>query len=258
MEIPMSNLSETGHAKVVANFEALILSCESFGAAYNPSRPDLKLEGLRASLVSAQAGLQGYHEAQSASKHAIAAREEAFEPFSRLMTRVQSALRASSSSAHLDDRAKSVVRTLQGRRAAPRKAVAAPATNAVPAGTTDSVSVAGREVSASRMGYDTRLSNFDQLIQILSTTPEYTPNEAELRLDSLKAHHQDLATKNSAVLATDAALSHARSTRDNSLYGDTTGLADLATDAKAYVRSLYGSSSPEFQRVSGIVIRNRV
>ena len=43
-----SSVSETGHAKNVANFQDLISFCEGHGAIYNPSKESLKIPQLKA------------------------------------------------------------------------------------------------------------------------------------------------------------------------------------------------------------------
>lgn len=42
------SVSETGHAKNVANFQDLISFCEGHGATYNPSKESLKVAQLKA------------------------------------------------------------------------------------------------------------------------------------------------------------------------------------------------------------------
>ena len=42
----MATISETGHAKNVANFETMITNCRGFGEAYNPSSNDIKIASM--------------------------------------------------------------------------------------------------------------------------------------------------------------------------------------------------------------------
>ena len=55
--------------------------------------------------------------AQSAYSLAVDARETAFEPLSKLITRVNNALKASESSTQTDESAQTIIRKLQGKRA---------------------------------------------------------------------------------------------------------------------------------------------
>ena len=50
----MSNVSETGHAKNVANFEKLVVNVSGLGAAYNPSRGSIQLSALNDLLGNAK------------------------------------------------------------------------------------------------------------------------------------------------------------------------------------------------------------
>jgi len=43
-----------------------------------------------------------------------------------------------------------------------------------------------------------------------------------------------------------------RNQRDIVLYADKTGLVDIASDVKLYVKSAYGATSPLFRSVSGL------
>ena len=107
------------------------------------------------------------------------------------------------------------------------------------------------------MSYDNRLDNFDKLIKLLSSVEQYAPNEADLKVASLTALYTDLMTKNYAVISATTPLSNARILRDDLLYKDGTGLVDIASDVKAYIKSVYGASSPQFKQVSKLGFKKR-
>jgi hypothetical protein len=100
------------------------------------------------------------------------------------------------------------------------------------------------------MSFDNRISNFDKLIQLLAAQPGYTPNEADLAVAGLTTLHTSMVTVNTAVVDSYTALSNARIARDKQLYRPGTGLVDVALDAKSYIKSLFGASSPEYHQVS--------
>jgi len=100
------------------------------------------------------------------------------------------------------------------------------------------------------MSYDNRLDNFDKLIQLLSSIPLYTPNEAELKVASLKNLYTDLKTKNTAVINAITPLSNARISRNETLYKADIGLVDTALDVKTYIKSLFGATSPQYKQIS--------
>jgi len=51
----MSSISETGHAKNVANYEKLIADVTALGVTFNPSKANLKLTALNTQLTAAKA-----------------------------------------------------------------------------------------------------------------------------------------------------------------------------------------------------------
>ena len=52
-------------------------------------------------------------------------------------------------------------------------------------------------------------------------------------------------------------ISNARITRNDILYKEKTGIVDIALDVRAYVKSIYGATSPQYKQVSKLSFRNR-
>jgi hypothetical protein len=241
----MASISETGHAKNVANYEKLIADITSLGAAYNPSKANLKLAALNIQLTTAKAAITAVNSAEPAYKNAVSARDVAFAPFSKLITRVNNALKASDTTVQVDDSAMTLVRKLQGRRATPKK--------------TDEQKQAavasGKEVveiSSSQMSFDSRLDNFDKLIKLLTSVTAYAPNEADLKVAALTTLYTDLKTKNTAVTTAEKPLTNARIARNDVLYKANTGVVDITVDIKSYIKSIYGATSPQYKAISGL------
>ena len=115
------SFSETGHAKNIANFETIVTFATSYGTAYNPVRPALKLPALQAQLAAAKASLSAVNAAVPAYSNAIAARKVAFSPLSKLITRVMNAVKASDTTVNVDENARTIARKIQGIRATPKK-----------------------------------------------------------------------------------------------------------------------------------------
>ena len=186
----MTNTSETGHAKNVTNLESLITSIIALETSYNPSRDSIKLTSLQTLLTASTESLNAVNIAQAAYSNAVAARKVAFEPFSKLITRVMNSLKASGASTQVVQSARTIVRKLQGRRASAK----------ITEEEKKALEAEGKEVnqiSASQMSFDNRIENFDRLIMLLSSIPLYNPNEAELKVETLKALHNQLKEKNS-------------------------------------------------------------
>ncbi len=93
--------SETGHAKNVALFQDLISFCTGYGASYNPNKSSIQLSSLNTLHSGAKDSLEVLKTAHTPWINAVSARELAFEPLSRLITRVINALDASDVPKHI-------------------------------------------------------------------------------------------------------------------------------------------------------------
>jgi hypothetical protein len=241
----MASTSETGHAKNVANFEDLISYCVGYGAKYNPSKASIKLEGLQEIHNKAKAAIASVNATLPAYSQAVGSREAAFEPLSRLVTRITNAFAASDATAQSIDNAKSIARKLQGRRAGTKTETTTATEGTTTADTPKSISV-------SQMSYDSRIENLDKMIQILQAERAYAPNETELQVTTLQELHTDLRNKNTAVINATMPVSNARINRNETLYDTPNSLTTVATDVKLYVKSVFGATSPQYKQISGI------
>ena len=241
----MASTSETGHAKNVANFEKLVTDVTGLGATYNPSKANLKLAALNIQLTTAKAAIAAVNSAEPAYKNAVSARDASFSPLSKLVTRINNAIKASDTTQQVDDSAMTLVRKLQGRRATAKlteeekKAAAEKGKEVV-------------EISSSQMSFDSRLDNFDKLIKLLTSVTAYAPNEADLKVTALTTVYNDLKAKNTAVTTAETPLTNARIARNDALYKSLTGMVDISVDVKSYIKSIYGATSPQYKAVSGL------
>jgi hypothetical protein len=245
----MANTNKTGHAKNVANFENLITNVSGYGRAYNPSKESIKLSALNTLLASAKAVIGEVNTAESAYKNAVSAREVAFTPLSKFITRVINSLKSSDSSSQIDEKAMSLVRKLQGRRATPK----------LSDDEKKATEAEGKEVnqiSSSQMSYDSRLDNFDKLIKLLASEAGYSPNEADITIEALTSLYNDLSSKNTAVINATVPLNNARISRDQFLYTPITGVVDISVDVKMYIKSVFGATSPQYKAISGLKFTN--
>ena len=241
----MASTSETGHAKNVANFDELISFVTGYRETYNPSKATIKLDALKALSDHAKNSINAVSSMEPAYKSAVAAREVVFIPLSKLTTRIMNSIKATDTTVQVDENARTLVRKIQGVRATAKK-------------TEDekkALAEKGKEVveiSTSQMSYDSRLDNFFKLIQLLSSVPEYNPNETELKIEHLNTILDDLKAKNAAVVESYIPLSNARIRRNDLLYKENTGLYDVALDVKNYIKSVFGATSPQYKQVSKI------
>lgn len=235
----MRSTSETGHAKNVANFDELISYALGYGADYNPSKEAIQIPGLQILLGNANQAIDLVNESIPIYKNKIAERELIFDPLNKLSTRIMNALQATDAAEQLQKNARTINRKIQGSRAKPKKSEEY-----------GQDGDAHGKISVSQMSFDSRLDNFNKLVRLLSSIAEYTPNEEDLNVTGLNALSGSLKEKNTSVVSATTALSNARIARNKVLYANDTGLVDVAMDVKAYVKSVYGASNPQYKQVS--------
>ncbi len=242
----MLSTSETGHAKNVANFETLISFCIGYGATYNPSRDALKVANLQTLLTAAKAAITDCKAKETAFDNATDARKESFATLKALGTRIVNALSVSGVADSVVEGARAINRKLQGQRAKGSTTTEPVATDLPPLGESKGAA------SSSQQSYDNLVEHFNGLIELVSSHAEYNPNETELKVATLQTYLAELKTANTNVVNENTAWSNSRISRDNTLYADTTGLVDIALDVKAYVKSVYNSTSPQYAQISSI------
>jgi hypothetical protein len=219
----MASTSETGHAKNVANFDTLTASVNGLGTGYNPSKASIKAAALATTATNGKNALSTVNNALAAAKAAISARKLAFDPISILTTRILNAAKATDAPQPIIDNAQSLVYKITGKR------VGAKLTDTQKAALTAQGTTA-TNVSSSQTSFDSRVDFFDKLIKLLASTPQYIPNETDLKVATLNTLLTDLKAKNTAVITAETALANARIARNDVLYKANTGLVDIAGD----------------------------
>jgi len=239
----MASTSETGHEKNVYNLEVLNSSIAGYGTTYNPTKGTLRAADLIALAVSARTQFLTEKGLLPAYTIAVAARELAFEPLPKIMTRVLASIKSSTTTDRLDQNINSLIKVIKGSNRKPKKTDEEKAALAAQGKTV-------KEISTSRQSYELRVENLDLLIKYLGGIQQYMPNEPELKLATLTVLSADLKTKNAAVLAALTPYNNARIARNALLYKPVTGLVDTALDAKQYIKSLFGATSPQYKQIS--------
>lgn len=236
----MSSQYETGHARNLAAQETLISYCISYGAEYNPAQTSLQISTLQTQLADAEAALNLAKQKQAVFINATDSRADAYAPVKSLAMRIIYALVACGASKQTIDSAKTFKRKMVGKRATK------PAQIDTPEATLE------KSNSASQQSFDQILSAFNSLISLLETQLGYLPNEADLQISALKDFATTLKTANTAVITAKTDWSASRTQRDKLIYAPQTGIIDIAQQVKNYVRSIYGPSSIEYKKISGI------
>ena len=247
----MSSTSETGHAKNLSNFEALITFCSGYGSSYNPSRETLTIAGLKALLAGAKMSYQLAIITNESFNKATNDRRVAFKDLKTLSTKIVNALAVSGASDLTVNNARTINRKLQGTRAS--------AANSKPTPTTDLTAPVPttKTISSSQQSFDSIIEHFSKLIENISQEATYKPNEIELKTDTLKANLELLTNSNTAIMSGYTNWSNARIVRNSTLYGPLTGLVPVALAVKQYVKSLYSASSAQFNQVNGLEFKTR-
>ncbi len=241
----MASVSETGHAKNVANLQDLISFVTGYGATYNPTKNALKLPQLNALAIASQASLADVVTKNTAYNNKVNERVVAFSNLKALSTRLINALQTTDATTQKVADAKAFNKKLQGVRA---KAITTPPDPNTPAPTT---------ISTSQQSYDQQIQHLAGIISILQSETTYAPNENDLKIVTLTAKQADLTAKNNAVATAYTNISNSRISRDTTLYGTDTGLLDIASEVKKYVKSVYGATSPQLAQVKGIVFTKK-
>lgn len=234
------SVSETGHAKNVANLQNLIAFVSAYGTSYNPSKNAIKLPQLTALATASQASLADVVAKNTAFNNKTNERAEAFSNLKPLATRVVNALQITDAASQKVDDAKGFNLKLQGSRTKKNK---------IP---TDPTAEAPKTISTSQQSYDQKIQHWAAIISILQSETSYAPNESDLKVASLTAKQTDLTAKNNAVATAYTAVSNSRIARNTLFYKEETGLLDIVGDVKKYIKSIYGATSPQFAQVKGL------
>ncbi|HPE75283.1 MAG TPA: hypothetical protein PLC80_04310 [Draconibacterium sp.] len=241
----MANTSNTGHPVNLANFNLLNEIYLGYGEDYNPGNNLIKPAAMQELAAVAAEAQRLYTATFPALKTAIVERKIVFKPLSRLVSKTMFFLKGSGAPKEIYDKANTVARLIKGIRASKKIKPEPVAEGEEPA-------PVPKQISASHMSFDSRISNFGIFIQMLAGIPQYNPNENELKIESLWAVHDGLKAKNSAFIAAEVPNTNARIARNKVFYTELTGLCDVGQASKDYVKALYGINSPRFKQISKI------
>lgn len=241
----MKTIFETGHAKNVANFQDLISFCQGYGTPYNPTKNNLKIPQLQSLYQKAQDDLDNAKTYKTAFDNATNDRRIVFANLRLLSTRITNALAVSGADPLAVQDAKSINKKIQGTSS--RKSASTPPP---PQGKSNTI-------STSQQSYDRLIDHFTAFIELLSQNTFYAPNEEELKIASLLTTLAELKTANTALINAFTANSNAMISRNETLYNKTTGLVQVAKEVKQYVKSVFGTGSPQYSQVSGLEFKVR-
>jgi hypothetical protein len=236
----MASTSETGHNKNVTTFETLILTCTGFGAPYNPSNTDLTIANLTTQHIDCKQSVKDVKTTEAPFNDVEGQRQLIFKPLKPTSTKVLNALKGANAPSTVIADAETINRKIQGKRA-DNTPPPAPVAGVTP-----------DQNSVSQQSYDMQIDHFDKLIQLADIEPKYNPNEVPLQITTLQAYHAQLETINTTVKNTYIPYKTAMNNRDLNLYHPQTGLVETSKLVKAYVKSAFGATSPQYKQISGL------
>jgi hypothetical protein len=238
----MPSKSETGHAKNVANFEDLITRVQTLGAAYNPSKAVLQLASLKTKHADAENSLQTLATMLPLYQQSVDAREAAFEPLNKLVTRALNMFKASVSNPAEVESATAVADKIRGFKA--------------PKPLAKEGEEPAKTISTSQQSYDMLIANLLLFVETLAAHPAYQPNEEELSIVGLQARLADLRLKSQAVTQAQANVNVARTNRNTLLYTPESGLVDLGSGVKTYVKAAFTPNISNYDSILSLQFRN--
>lgn len=239
---------ETGYAKNLVNFEKLLVAVKAFESSYNPSNPTLTVSAMESLLAQASESLLAFNNAQSAYSSTVDIRQQAFKLYRSFITRINCALKVSGCSKPVYLSAQTIYRKLHGRRASAK----------LTEQEKQALAAEGKivnQISVSQMSHSSQLDNFDRYITFLSSIPEYNPNEVEFKVESLRAMLTDLRAKDLAVTTSLTLLQLARTNRNNLIRDNSNSVINVAANVKSYIKSIFGTTSPEYKQIAKIYFR---
>ncbi|WP_320052395.1 hypothetical protein [uncultured Acetobacteroides sp.] len=251
----MGTASNTGHANNLANFKKIVGVTGELGAKYNPAQEMLKSLNLTKYGALGQKTLDDQQSAEAACSDAINVRFALFNDLDSFFPRVVSIYSISGVDAKALESIKAIARKMRPKSTSKKENKNLEATTALT--TADAASAVTPETkpkarTASQLGYEDKASNFAQIASFVEANPKYAANEPELTKEGVRKYSDSLIAANDRCAAAEGALESARIERDRVFYTNPDSLYTIFHDIKRYVKGVFGSSSVEYKRISGI------
>lgn len=238
----MASTSEVGHNKNVANFNAVYQVLQEMGTLYNPTNQSIKLENLEPIKQLLQNNIQELNNKLPLYKNAVAKREIEIQPLSKTITKALNYAKSTVINQADKENIKTQADKLRGQRTTKPK-------------TTETTST--ETISTSQLSYDSRIANLQTLIEQLASYPQYTPNETEIKIETLQNLKNTLAESSAQVNAAANTLITARANRNKALYTDTNNVINLIKDIKAYLKSVGDPAKPYYNAIVKLKFSNK-
>lgn len=233
------------HAKVIEALGLLIAYLETLDPAkYKPSNLDLTIDALQDLRTATNASMQEVSDALAQWRTKAKDRALEIEKMPALAAQAVNLLAANGADKERVAQAKTYLRKLQGKRAAPA---------AVDNPDTPDVDESQQSISASQKSAAQMIANFKTLVDFLKEQAEYqSVNIAGLKPEDLTAFADQVeASHNESIIAA-AQVTSKRANRTNLISDNDDSIVKRAAAVKNFVFAAYGGKSVEYKTVKGI------
>ncbi len=235
----MSHNLHTGHGMNIRNFKQAIALSENFGQRYAPCNDQLSIPSMLDQLRLLIRVNEIYTIAIQQSKQLIAERDSIFKQLNKKITKLCGFAASLHEQTNFKKEVKELGDKIRGFR--PRR-------------------LNGQQDDKSNdwnpaLSYQQRTENFKKLIDLLSASPQYTPNEKSFRISYLYAEWQKMQQLNHAISEKMLTVHKARFERNRVLYDTETGVVSLMKACRNYIKALFGPGSKEYRQFSELKFR---
>lgn len=245
----IKSISETGHAKNVANLGVMNSAIDVLGSEYDPSNPAIAADILITKKATCDATMRAINKESVIYKNAVIDRNNAYHGMSILSTRIGNAFNSCGVTPAAQKSMKSYKDKVEGIRIKPLPTPPVPKAG-------DPVPEPIKTNSVSQMSFDNRKSNLEKQIAFVAAEPLYKPKEADLTVIALNLYVNSLEPLNKGVNDSLKILQKDIQTRNIELYAPITGVIDLSRTVKKYVKSINGANNPASKNISNIRFTN--
>jgi len=231
------------HIKNVEALDKVLNFCMGYGGRYNPIKGKLQLSTMNALLTQANEALRGEKLARNTYNNTTNTREVAFKEIPKLASSMVFTLAASGASAQTMNDARLYFRQVTGK-GKDREPI--PSSEA-------GITATPKRKRSGKLSYTSVADNFERLVAVVSSDPNYQPNEESLKAGMLEQKVMQLKNLNGEVIDAKVAWSNGLITRNHLLYINDAAIGSTITAVKKYVRAVFGLNSQEYSQIKNIV-----
>jgi len=234
----MSKVSETGHAKNVANAKLIINYITQLGPLYQPSNTDIELAVLKNLHLTASDEMKAVNNTLPTYKLAAKERAAIFTPVIKKLAKLRKSYKSTKGITEAQlELFMTISRKFKGVRKTKIDTSIPPETDQT-------------QYSVAMTSYDQRANTFSEMIELLQNTPNYAPNEVEYQISTLEDERDQMLAATEKVGDTYFPLSRARTKRNEIMYTSKMNLVDTFNIAKDYLSSILNTASPEYKAIA--------